>query len=203
MLRSLSERSCLAKSSPQEPTGGWETAPQIHTILTSCKQTLVYLTGRYHNLPMQTRARSAFNELELAQRDSPVESGTPCATGSNYLPLDTAQHDLASFGEDPGPDPDPDRDPDPETPEGRRQRGRWVYVKASRSSDPKPLDVLGLQDMQFCDELIAKYMACRSYLRKYLSIMRFHHWGFDKVSRPGLLKSKSRYIPSCRLQKLT
>ncbi len=171
---------CQAQASKEESSGDLVTKSRIPWILATWNRALLFQGGD-QRVYMGTRPNSSPDRFEPAQRNPHTERANAGSIGLGSQPLKNSQDESGSPGQDPTPDPDSDWDPDPEE-SPAPQKGRWVYLKPSRFSDPRPLDVLGWHDVQFCDELRATYRACRSYLRKYLSIMRFHHWGFDKVS---------------------
>ncbi|KAK7456859.1 hypothetical protein Landi51_02135 [Colletotrichum acutatum] len=77
--------------------------------------------------------------------------------------------------------PPSDEKPTPEEQErGIRVKGRFVVIKAVSF----PHDHIEVQatttDLKFLDDLQTKYWARCSIFKTYLSIHRFHHWGFDK-----------------------
>ncbi|KXH46752.1 hypothetical protein CSIM01_06817 [Colletotrichum simmondsii] len=74
-----------------------------------------------------------------------------------------------------------DEKPNPEEKEpGTRVKGRFVVIKAVSF----PHDHIEIQatttDLTFLDDLQTKYWARCSTFKTYLSIHRFHHWGFDR-----------------------
>ncbi|KAI0867506.1 ankyrin repeat-containing domain protein, partial [Hypoxylon argillaceum] len=63
-----------------------------------------------------------------------------------------------------------------------QDHGRFVLCM------PKPLLLehidmrLIKNDSQFLDDLLQRYRGHRGFFKKFFSIMRFHHWGFDKYT---------------------
>lgn len=120
--------------------------------------------------------------------------GTSSRPPPEPLPASLELEDLSQQHEEDCSDPDTDHssmpgsfldqaepdenDPDP-TNVGRR--GRFVILKPG-SFPLEHIDVgYMITDKQFFNALIMLYRNRRSWFKRFLSIYRFHHWGFDKV----------------------
>ncbi len=75
-----------------------------------------------------------------------------------------------------------------------REHGSFVLCM------PKPsrlehIDMKAINnDSQFLDALLRIYEKNRGFFKRFLSIMRFHHWGFDKVTLPSDLIKQKQFV---------